>query len=69
MTIETLCLRLQCLGWKKTVEGQQADTSWYVLAESCGHAILVLADSRQEAWRAVCLMALTVTRDGFPTCS
>jgi hypothetical protein len=65
MTITTLCHRLQCLGWKPLHEARQSDGSWCVLATSCGHVILVLADSRQKAWSVACSMAMTFTREGF----
>ncbi len=65
MMTETLYHRLLCLGWKAIDEGRQLDGSWCVLALSCGHAILVFADSRQEAWSALCSMALKSTREGL----
>lgn len=65
MTTETLCHRLQCLGWKPLDEKRQSDGSWCVLAVSCGHAILAFADSRQQAWSVACSMAMKLTRKGF----
>jgi hypothetical protein len=55
--------RLQNLGWRSIKDGRQAGGCWCVFAVSCGQAILAFANSRQEAWDAVCSMALRVTRE------
>jgi hypothetical protein len=67
MTTMTPYQRLMCLGWEAIGDGRRSDGSWYVLATSCGHVILVHANNRREAWRAVCSMALKLTREGCVT--
>ena len=56
--------RLESLGWKPLGEERQKD-HWCVLAESCGHKIIVVADARDEAWVAACKMAMKLTREGL----
>jgi hypothetical protein len=65
MTTITPYHRLMCLGWEAVGEGRRSDGSWYVRAMSCGHVILARATNRGEAWRAVCSMALRLTREGL----
>ena len=58
--------RLRCLGWKTFDNGQQvANGLWCVFAQSCGHTVAALADSRSEAWSAAWSMALKCTRNGW----
>jgi hypothetical protein len=65
-TTELLRQRLRGLGWKPLSDAQQAeDGSWSLIARSCGHTIVALADTRQEVWSAACLMAMRLTREGF----
>lgn len=68
MLIREMRHRLRCLGWKTFDNGRQvADRRWWVFAQSCGHTVVSLADSRSEAWSAACSMALKVTRNGWAT--
>ena len=47
MLIAEMRHRLQSLGWKPLDDAQQADDgSWWLSAQSCGHTIVALADSR-----------------------
>ncbi len=62
MTIEIQ--QLELLGWKPLGEERQEDR-WCVLAESCGHAIIVFADTRNEAWATACKTAMKLTREGL----
>ena len=63
MTTELLLHQLACLGWKVLNEGQQAD-GWYVLAASCGHTVLAIADTRRAAESAARSLAMKLTREG-----
>jgi hypothetical protein len=66
MLIAEMRHRLQSLGWKTLDDARQADDgSWWLNAQSCGHTIVALADSRQEVWSLACSMAMKVTRDGL----
>ena len=50
MLITEMRQRLYCLGWKTFDRGRQTqDGRWWLYAASCGHAIVALADSRQES--------------------
>ena len=53
--------QLENLGWKLLDEGRDEYGRYCVLAESCGHFIITFADTRTEAWRAACSMAMKVT--------
>ena len=53
--------QLESLGWKALDEGQ-SDDRYYLLAGSCGHFIMSLADTRTEAWSAARSMAMKLTR-------
>ena len=64
MTTEVLRYRLEHLGWKALREGRH-DGRWCVLAASCGHFVVALANSRHEAWSASCAMAMKLTREGL----
>ncbi len=67
--IKTACesrYALRCLGWKTCDNGRQlASGRWCVYAQSCGHTVVALADSCQEAWSAAWSMALRCTRNGW----
>jgi hypothetical protein len=65
-TTEMLRQRLYWLGWK-TLEGakQAEDGSWYLIARSCGHTVVALADTQHETWAAACAMAMKLTRSGL----
>ncbi len=66
MLIAEMRHRLQCLGWKPLNDAQQAyDGSWWLSAQSCGHIIVALADSRSETWSLACSMAMKLTRNGL----
>ena len=65
MTTEVLRHWLECLGWKPLDKGQQKDGCWCVLAMSCGHTVLVFADTHSEAWSAACSLAMKLTREGL----
>jgi len=57
--------KLECLGWKTLDEGQEEDGRYCVFAESCGHFVIAFADTRSEAWSAVCSLAMKLTREGL----
>jgi hypothetical protein len=57
--------RLELLGWKALDEGRQEDGRYRVLAESCGHYIIAIADTRRAAWSAACSLAMKLTREGL----
>lgn len=61
MTTELLRHRLVCLGWKVLMEHRWPDNGWRVWATSCCHTIIAVADSRHEAWKAACVMAMKLT--------
>ena len=65
MTVKVLRHRLTCLGWKTLDSGRLPDGRWWLLATSCGHAIVARGDSREEVWSAACAMALKLTREGL----
>ncbi len=57
---------LCCLGWKTREDGRQLrDGRWCVVARSCGHTLLALADAQEEAWSVACSLALKATRNGW----
>ena len=56
--------RLECLGWKVISVAQADDGSWFLLAESCGHTIVSLADTKDAVWSLACSMALKLTMSG-----
>ena len=63
LTTEMLRHRLCSLGWKILDDARQADDgSWFLIAQSCGHNIVALADTEQEVWLAACAMAMKLTR-------
>ena len=53
--------QLENLGWKLLDEGRDEYGRYCVLAESCGHFIIIFADGRPEAWSALWSMAMKVT--------
>jgi hypothetical protein len=58
--------RLRALGWKTLGDAEQAeDGSWSLVAQSDGHTIVALADTRQEVWSAASLMAMRLAREGY----
>ena len=61
----TAIQRLENLGYRVLDEGRQEDGRYCVLAKSCGHFVIAFADSRKEAWAAVCGMALNLTCGGL----
>ena len=65
MTIETFHSRLRCLGWRARERGRQSDARWRVSATSCGLTIIVLAETRQEAWSIVSAAAMKITSGGL----
>lgn len=65
MTVKVLRHRLECLGWETLDSRRQPDGRWWLLATSCGHAIVALGDSREEIWSAACSMAMKMTREGL----
>ena len=62
MTTELLQHRLTCLGWRPLNDGQQAEV-YGMCSPQCRHIIFAVADSHQEAWSAVCSMAMKLTRE------
>lgn len=66
MTSEAFHQRLECIGWK-ILGGERHRKSghWCLFAYSCGHTIVVITDSRKEAWSAACSMAMKLTRHGL----
>ena len=44
---------------------EAADGSWWLIAQSCGHTLIALADTRQTVWLAACVMAMRLTREGY----
>jgi len=66
LTTEMMRQRLRDLGWRLLDDARQADDgSWWLIAQSCGHTIVALADTRQEVWSRACSMAMKLTRDGY----
>jgi len=66
MLIAEMRHRIECLGWKiLSNEKSLPDGCWRLIAQSCGHTIVVLADSPRETWSAACAMALKLTRNGW----
>ena len=57
--------QLECLGWRVLDEGRQEDGRYCVLAKSCGHYVIALADTRHAAWSAACSLAMKLTREGL----
>jgi len=51
---------LTCLGWKAIYDDRR-DGRWCVCAASCGHTVIAIADTREEAWLAACTTAIDVT--------
>ena len=65
-TTDMLRQRLRGLGWKTRDDAEQAlDGSWWLIAESCGHTIVALADTEYEVWSAACLTAMRLTREDY----
>jgi hypothetical protein len=65
-TTEMMRQRLRDLGWRLLDDAQQApDGSWWLIAESCGHDIIALADTQLEVWSRACAMAMKLTREGY----
>ena len=65
-TMEMLRQRLHNLGWKTDDDGQRADDgSWWLVATSCGHIIVALADTQNEVWSAACRLAMRLTREDY----
>jgi hypothetical protein len=56
--------RLEYLGWKVISVAQAEDGSWFLLAESRGHTIVSLADTKDAVWSSACLTALKLTMSG-----
>jgi len=52
---------LTCLGWKTFHDGRGKDGRWCVCATSCGHTVIAIADTREDAWSAACSTAIDVT--------
>jgi len=52
---------LTCLGWKSSDEGRREDGRWCVRAKSCGHTVIAIGETQEEAWSAACSTALNVT--------
>jgi hypothetical protein len=65
MTSELLCYRLECLGWQLLSDGQQTDGRCWLLATSCGHTIVAIADNRDDAQAAACSLTMKLTRGGL----
>jgi hypothetical protein len=66
MTTDVFRHRLTCLGWKILDDARQAeDGSWWLIAQSCGHSIVALADREHEVWSAACSMAFSLTCRGL----
>jgi len=63
LTTEMLRHRLCSLGWKILDDARQAeDGSWWLIAQSCGHNVVALADTEHEVWLAACSTAMKLTR-------
>jgi hypothetical protein len=63
-TTEMMRQRLRDLGWRLLDAQAAQDGSWFLLAQSCGHTIVALADSQREVWSAACALAMKLTREG-----
>jgi hypothetical protein len=61
MTIEVLRHRLECLGWKTLDERHDDEDHYAVLAESCHELILAFGSTQEQAWNAMCQMAMKIT--------
>jgi hypothetical protein len=65
MTTDMFRHRLCSLGWKILDDARQAeDGSWWLIAQSCGHNLVALADTEQEVWWAACWTAMKLTCSG-----
>ena len=65
LTTEIMRQRLRALGWRLLDDAQQAqDGSWWLIARSCGHTIVALADTQHETWSLACSTAMKLTREG-----
>ena len=53
--------RLERLGWQALGEGRDEYGRYCILAQSCGQFAIAFADTRTEAWPALCSMAMKVT--------
>ena len=63
MTADVFRHRLECLGWQTVGDAQEAeDGTWSLVAQSCGHNIVALADTEHEVWSAACSMAMKLTQ-------
>ena len=63
MTTELFRHRLECLDWEAHSEKRQPNSRLAVWATSCGHTIIAYTDSHNDAWSAVCTMAMKLTRE------
>ena len=61
----TVTTQLELLGWRVLDEGRQEDGRYCLLAKSCGHFLIALADTRNQAWSAACSKALRLTWEGL----
>lgn len=57
--------RLTSLGWRALDEGHGEDGRYRVVAHSCGHYVMSVADTREKAWAAACSLALKITCGGL----
>jgi hypothetical protein len=56
--------RLESLGWR-VIETGWCDARYRVVAKSCGHRIIGIANTASEAYVATCRMAMKLTRNGL----
>jgi hypothetical protein len=61
MLTRVLRHRLECLGWKTFGAQQAEDGSWFVVARSCGHTLVALANTENEVCSAACSLSLKLT--------
>ena len=64
MTTDVFRHRLCSLGWKILDDARRAeDGSWWLIARSCGHNVVALADTEHEVWLAACSTAMKLTQN------
>jgi hypothetical protein len=63
-TTEMMRQRLRDLGWRLLDAQAAPDGSWFLIAQSCGHTIIALANTQHEVWSGACAMAVKLTREG-----
>jgi len=64
MTTRQLHHDLELIGWRTLGEGRLSGGRYCVLARSCGHYIIALADKQRTAFSAARNMAMKLTLEG-----